>query len=136
MRNLQRKRQHLLSRALRREPTDAEQKLWYALRGRNLLDYKFRRQHSIGAYVVDFYCAPKRLVIELDGGQHADKMKYDAKRTNFLKTKGCRVLRFWNNDVLQNLPGVVESIMAQVNKPLTPVLSPSKGKRENAGASV
>ncbi len=98
---------------LRTNSTDAEKRLWQALRNRQLAGYKFRRQFSIPPYIADFVCLEQRLVIELDGGQHADAITYDATRTVFLEQQGFRVLRFWNNDVLGNAEGVLEEILLQ-----------------------
>ena len=96
------------SRSLRRGQTDAEALLWKNLRSRQLNDAKFRRQVQIGRYVCDFVCHEARLIVELDGGQHtADK---DAARTQWLEAHGYRVLRFWNNEVLENFDGVRERI--------------------------
>lgn len=89
--------------------TDAERRLWTALRDRQLDRVKFRRQHPLGPYVLDFFSEELKLVVELDGGQHADS-KVDAARTAWLTSRGCKVLRFWNNDVLRNLPGVLDTI--------------------------
>ena len=100
-------RNHFLtsrSRGLRKNATDAEAKLWGVLRGRQLNGFKFRRQVEIDGYVVDFLCADKRLIVEVDGGQHTPEG--DARRTAFLESQGFRVIRFWNNDVLENLDGV------------------------------
>src|SRR5262249_48306064 len=88
------------SRALRGEPTDAEALLWRRLRGRQLNGAKFRRQHPIGPYFADLCCVEARLVIELDGGQHAEQTAEDAGRTAYLGAQGFRVVRFWNDDVL------------------------------------
>jgi very-short-patch-repair endonuclease len=98
------------SRALRRDPTDAERKLWSALRRKSLAGARFRRQHPIGDFFADFCCIEHKLVIEVDGGQHADTQTYDERRTSFLAAQGFRVLRFWNSDVLTNLDGVIEAI--------------------------
>jgi len=99
------------SRQLRHNQTEAEARLWRALRSHQLEDIHFRRQHAIGPYIVDF-CAPRqKLVIELDGGQHLDQQEYDLERTAFLKSKGYRVLRFWNDEVLKNLDGVAQAIL-------------------------
>jgi very-short-patch-repair endonuclease len=95
---------------LRRNMTDAERKLWAALRDRQLDDIKFRRQHPLGPYVLDFFSEAHKLVIEIDGGQHAADAVRDAERTAWLKARGCRILRFWNNEVLSNLPGVLTEI--------------------------
>jgi adenine-specific DNA-methyltransferase len=99
-----------LARALRRKMTDAERHLWKHLRLRNIEGFKFRRQHEIAPYMVDFICLEESLVIEIDGGQHADSVEYDTARTEFLAKSEYRVLRFWNNDVLQQVDGVVQVI--------------------------
>jgi very-short-patch-repair endonuclease len=98
------------ARQLRRSMTDAERKLWKALRDRQLDGIKFRRQHPLGPYVLDFFSEAHQLVVEVDGGQHADESNRDAARTAWLNAHGCRVLRFWNNEVLSNLPGVLAEI--------------------------
>jgi len=101
-----------LSRNLRKNQTEAENLLWRHLRGKQLEGLRFRRQHPIGRYIADFVCLDKRLVLELDGGQHGmdqEKIKDDV-REQWLKKEGYRVLRFWNNDVLANLEGVMETI--------------------------
>ncbi len=96
------------ARQLRREMTDAERKLWEALRDRRLLGWKFRRQVEIKPYYVDFLCIAARLIIEVDGGQHSEVR--DAVRTAFLTEKGLRIIRYWNNEVLGNLDGVLVNI--------------------------
>ena len=100
---------------LRTNSTDAEKRLWQALRNRQLQGYKFRRQHSIPPYVVDFVCLERRLIVELDGGQHAEAEVYDARRTVFFEELGYKVLRFWNNELLENTQGVLESILEQLS---------------------
>lgn len=105
------------AQSLRSNLTDAEQKIWHQLRGKQIHQYKFRRQHIIGKYIVDFLCADLKLIIEIDGGQHnedADKI-----RTEFLEGEGYKVLRFWNNDVLGNIDGVMEVISIEIQS-LTP----------------
>lgn len=99
---------------LRKNSTDAEHKLWYHLRSHRLNHLKFRRQISIGKYIVDFICFSKRLVIEIDGGQHNEvqQKNYDIKRTKYLNQQGFHVLRFWNNEVLQNVDGVLTKILS------------------------
>lgn len=105
------------ARQLRRDATDAEKALWRALRESNL-PFRFRRQHPIGPYIADFACPPRKLVIELDGGQHSETVEADARRTEELKKHGYRhVLRFWNNDVLRNLEGVMETIRTALEEP-------------------
>ncbi|MET0094265.1 MAG: endonuclease domain-containing protein [Sedimenticola sp.] len=104
------------ARELRCNQTDAEQLLWKSLKGRQLNGYKFRRQYPIHPYIVDFVCLSEKLIIELDGGQHAEQVDYDEKRTAFLESKGYRVARFWNNEVLSQLPAVVEMIVRHLVK--------------------
>lgn len=89
---------HAFARKLLREHTDVERKLWYAFRNRRFHAYKFRRQQPIGPYVVDFVCFDQRLIVELDGSQHAEpeQLAHDKVRTGFLENEGFRVLRFWN----------------------------------------
>ncbi len=99
-----------LVRAMRRRMTEAERNLWEHLRLRKISGFKFRRQYEVAPYIVDFICVEESLVIEIDGAQHADAVEYDAARTEFLKLAGYRVLRFWNNEVLQNADGVVQVI--------------------------
>lgn len=94
---------------LRREKTDAEQRFWLAVRDRRLGGFKFRQQHSFYPYVADFCCVQARLVVEIDGGQHTPAN--DARRTAFINESGYRVLRFWNNDVIENLDGVLQTVL-------------------------
>ena len=100
------------ARELRKGATHAEHLLWDLLRDRQLLNFKFRRQHPLGHYILDFYCHEAKLAIELDGGQHAEdsQLKYDEKRSAWLKQQGISVLRFWNNDALTNVEGVLQRI--------------------------
>ena len=98
------------ARQLRGKPTDAERRLWTRLRCRQIDGHRFRRKAPIGPYVADFICLSARLVVEVDGGQHALETDRDAARTRWLEGEGFRVIRFWNNDVLGNTDGVVESI--------------------------
>jgi very-short-patch-repair endonuclease len=99
---------------LRHNQTEAESKLWQALRAHQFSDIHFRRQHAIGPYIVDFVAPRQKIIIELDGGQHLDQQEYDAERTTYLETKGYRVLRFWNNDVMNDLDGVIRVIMERI----------------------
>ena len=103
------KRRVSLERKLRSQSTDAEMKLWFRLRDRRLGGFKFVRQEAIEPYVVDFVCRERRLIIEVDGGQHADNQQ-DRERDRVLAAAGYRVLRFWNNDVLTNREGVLQVI--------------------------
>jgi very-short-patch-repair endonuclease len=101
---------------LRHNLTPAEEKLWAHLRTHRMADAHFRRQHAIGNYIVDF-CAPRRkLIVELDGSQHLEQEEYDAERTEFLKSKGYKVLRFWNNDVMNNIDSVLNVIWDTLNE--------------------
>ncbi len=123
------------ARKLRKEPTDAENKLWLYLRG-DQLGVRFRRQLAIGPYIADFACPEKKLVVELDGGQHSEQIQYDDERTLFIKSKGYDVLRFWNNEVLRNTEGVMETIMRHMSilpepSPLIP-LPEGRGKEGEA----
>ena len=108
---------------LRRDQTDAESKLWSRLRGRQLSMAKFRCQHVIGKYIADFYCPERKLVVEIDGGQHAEQAEADQRRTKFLLQRGYRVLRFWDNDVLVNTDAVMERIAEALSDPHPPTLS-------------
>jgi very-short-patch-repair endonuclease len=100
------------ARKLRRAAADAENKLWARLRNRQLEGAKFRRQHSIGPYIADFFCLEARLVIELDGGQHDEQTRREAdeRRTRYLQAQGYTVLRFWNSEVSEDMDGVLEAI--------------------------
>ena len=102
-----------IARKLRSDMTDAERRLWTHLRASQLEGVKFTRQFPIGDYVVDFACRSARLAIELDGGQHADNPADDA-RTRVIEAHGYRVIRFWNNDVLQNTDGVLTMILEEL----------------------
>ncbi len=122
-----------ISQELRNNLTEAEKFLWYELRLKNL-GVKFRRQAVIGTYVVDFVCFEKQLVIEVDGGQHADN-ENDTIRDAWLKSQGFEVLRFWNNEVLENRDAVVQRIAEYVNTPSLTL--PTRGRElsaEDAGS--
>jgi very-short-patch-repair endonuclease len=114
------------ARALRSRLTEAEQALWQRLRRQQLQGERFRRQVPLGPYVADFVCFEQRLVIELDGGQHADSTK-DSVRDAWLLSQGFRVLRFWNNDVLRNMEGVLQVTLHALQTP-PPQPSPVKGE--------
>lgn len=103
----------LRARELRQTMTDAERRLWYVLRDRRLRGYKFRRQRPIGPYIVDVACLERRVVVEADGGQHADSEK-DVRRSAWLRRHGWHVVRFWNNDILTNAEGVADEIVAML----------------------
>jgi very-short-patch-repair endonuclease len=104
----------LQAKELRREPTPPEEKLWAQLRGNRLNGVSFRRQHAIGPYITDFCSPKKKLVIELDGSQHLQQQEYDKERTGYLESQGFRVLRFWNDDVLNNMSTVLMVILEAV----------------------
>jgi very-short-patch-repair endonuclease len=125
------------ARRLRRDSTQAEQKLWRYFRARSLGGFKFVRQRPIGPYIVDFVCREKRLVIEVDGGQHAENER-DAVRDQFLADHRYRVLRFWNNEVLENIEGVWETIFAAASAaaPPHPDPLPARGEREEPGRAA
>ena len=94
------------AKQLRKNLTDAESVLWYHLRNRRFKRFKFRRQMPMAKYIVDFVCVEKRLIIEVDGGQHAEQTEYDLERTHCLNKMGYEVIRFWNNEIFTNLAGV------------------------------
>jgi very-short-patch-repair endonuclease len=123
------------ARSLRRDSTDAERLIWNAVRAHRMNGVGFRRQKPIGPYVVDFVCQGAMLVIEIDGGQHfaAQQQEHDARRDAFLASKGFRVLRFNNFDVMTNRNGVLETIAAAIERSPSPTL-PRKRGREQAGA--
>ena len=100
------------ARQLRQGQTDAEALIWHLLRGHRFCGFKFRRQYPLAGYILDFYCHTTRLAIELDGGGHNDEehRRYDKERTKVLESAGIRVVRFWNNDVLNDLESVLEEI--------------------------
>jgi very-short-patch-repair endonuclease len=104
------------ARRLRREQTDAERLLWGHLRDRRLNGFKFRRQVPAAPFIVDFVCIERGLVVELDGSQHGEDraLAYDARRTAVLNARGMRVLRFWNEDVLKDLTGVLNAILFEL----------------------
>jgi very-short-patch-repair endonuclease len=111
--------------------TDAESKLWYSLRAHRLDGLSFRRQTPIGRYIVDFVCLDRWLIVELDGGQHAES-KTDAERDRWLESLGYRVLRFWNSDVLKNRTTVLEAILDAARKHTPLPNPPPQGGREQA----
>jgi len=106
--------------------TDVERRIWQAVRARQLLGFKFRRQATIGPFVVDFICVETGLVVELDGGQHDETR--DAARTAFLDTEGYRVMRFWNHEVIGNFDGVIAAIGAPLVETRQTLTQPSPAK--------
>jgi very-short-patch-repair endonuclease len=126
------------ARKLRSQMTDAERKLWFALKGRRFQSFKFRRQVPIGPYVADFVSFASRLVVEVDGGQHAESER-DMKRDRWFAENDFRVVRFWNNEVLANLQGVLTALAAEFAKTPHPAsrsrstpLSPARGEGKKA----
>jgi len=113
-------------REMRHNMTDVEMLLWRSLRNKQFFGVRFRRQHPVGPYILDFYCHEARLAIELDGGEHAapEQVLYDKERTRYLAEQEIHVLRFWNNEVIANKEGILERIRLS----LTPTLS--RGERE------
>ncbi len=99
------------ARTLRSNMTDVERLLWQSLRGKQINGHRFRRQHPIGKYIADFACVEQQLVVELDGGQHQEQLERDQQRSEFLRVQGWRVLRFWNNQVLEQTSSVLDVIM-------------------------
>ena len=121
-----------MAKILREQSTTAERLLWQQLRSKQLEGYKFRRQEPIGRYIVDFVNYEKRIVIELDGGQHAIDKENDQIRDNWLKAEGFKVLRFWNNEVFENLEGVLEVMRKEL---LSPSPNPSHQGRGDIDSS-
>ncbi len=120
----------LRARQLRRDSTDAEKMMWRSIRC-SLPHLKWRRQMPIGPYFADFACFTEKLIIEPDGGQHAEALEYDATRTRHLEAQGYRVIRFWNNDVLGNIAGVIEAVAAALtSSPSQPSAGPLPLPRE------
>jgi len=129
------------ARRLRRDQTETERRLWARLRARQLCGAKFRRQHPIGRFIADFCCLEHGLVVELDGGQHAIQVEADQRRSAFLRRRGFRVLRFWDNQVLEDIDAVLEQIVEALRDPHpyplpgrervnnTPALNPEKKQR-------
>ena len=114
-----------LAKKLRRNQTDVEKILWYRLRGRQIGGYKFRRQHQIENFIADFACPERMLIVEIDGGQHNDQAQRDSTRTATLASMGYRVLRFWNNEVAEDIEAVLEVIRLALEHP-SPLPSPRR----------
>src|ERR1700733_11043698 len=104
------------ARAMRGAPTDRELRLWRLLRDRRLSGFKFRRQVPVGPYIIDFLCVGAKLIVEVDGSQHAESVR-DNVRDAYLANQGWKVLRFWNNEMLQKREGVLETILAHASRP-------------------
>ncbi len=121
----------LLERAksLRTGQTDAEVRLWFHLRAHRFMGMKFKRQKPVGSYIVDFICFNPKLIVEIDGGQHAEQVEYDRRRDDFLHSEGFTVLRFWNNQILGEIDAVLESIREAITA-LSPNPSPASGRGE------
>ena len=118
-------RVHQRARILRKNMTDAERAIWQSVRNRQLGGFKFRRQKPIGPFIVDFVCVEKKIIIEVDGGQHALNTEHDDKRSEFLRNKGYKILRFWNSDVLNEKNAVLEEILINLKETPSPrTLSP------------
>lgn len=105
------------ARELRNNPADAERFLWSHLRLRQLGGHKFRRQHPLGPYIVDFVCLEQRLIVEVDGGQHVEQIEYDSKRDSWLRAEGFTVLRFWDHDVLTEVENVKQVVWQALSAP-------------------
>ncbi|CAD6062730.1 DUF559 domain-containing protein [Escherichia coli] len=117
------------ARDLRRNLTPQERKFWRYLRSRRFADFKFRRQHPVGNYILDFACCSARLAVELDGGQHDSAIAYDTRRTRWLESQGWTVLRFWNNEIDHNEEAVLGEILQELNRRSpSPQPSPQRGE--------
>jgi very-short-patch-repair endonuclease len=108
------------AKALRSSQTHAEQRLWYFRRAKRFMGLKFKRQKPIGRYIVDFVCLECGVVVEVDGGQHNDHIAYDQRRDHWLESQGLLVLRFWNNDVLENTEAVLDRLVEAVQGRMNP----------------
>jgi very-short-patch-repair endonuclease len=123
-----------VARRLRRNQTDAERVLWFRFRDRRLAGLKFKRQVPIDRFIVDFFCADAKLIVELDGGQHDQLKERDDNRTRVLEAMGYLVLRYWNHDVMPNTEGVLQDILTTINRQPSAPPHPtplSKGEREH-----
>ena len=121
-----------LAKKLRKNLTDAERRLWQQLKRRKIAAVKFRRQQPLGPFVVDFVCFERRVIVEVDGGQHAERVANDEQRTRWLEAQGYRVLRFWNNDVIANTAAVAQAILDAVDNKSDPPprSSPARGEED------
>jgi very-short-patch-repair endonuclease len=116
------------AKTLRTHQTDAEQRLWHHLRAHRFMNLKFKRQKPVGHYIVDFVCLERRLIIEIDGGQHTEQAQYDQQRDAWLRNQGYTILRFWNNEVMQQLESVLEQIRITLSLSPTPLPQACEGK--------
>jgi very-short-patch-repair endonuclease len=121
------------ARELRLNPTDAERRLWRALSRRQVAGVRFNRQVPVGPYIADFAARSEKLIVEVDGGQHDERAAYDEARTRYLEAQGWRVIRFWNNDVLRNLEGVVHTIERTLAEKPSPQSPPACGRGSALG---
>lgn len=118
---------------MRSASTDAEHRLWKHMRDRRANGYKFRRQQPVGRYIVDFICFEARLIVEADGGQHQEQGAYDSARTRYLESRGYRVLRFWNSDILARTESVLSAIHLALTTPHPdPLPQGERGKDSDA----
>jgi very-short-patch-repair endonuclease len=117
------------AKSLRSNQTEAEARLWYHLRAHRFMGLKFKRQKPVGRYIADFVCWERRLIIELDGGQHAEQVTYDGQRDAWLRSQGYTVLRFWNHEVMQEMDGVLERMRCAVADELSPTRGGGQGVR-------
>jgi adenine-specific DNA-methyltransferase len=117
---------------MRHVPTEAEKKFWWMVRDRRLGGHKFKRQHPIGSYIADFACLEAKLIVELDGGQHAKRQEHDTKRDAVFASQGFRVVRFWNGEFLKNQEAAADQLLQQLGgeKTPSPRPSPPEGERE------
>jgi len=118
------------ARSMRHEPTEAEHRLWQLLRAHRFAGYKFRRQVPLDFFIADFVCFDQRVIIELDGGQHAESRR-DERRDRYLADQGFRTVRIWNNDLFTNEEGVAELILSALRSPPLPNPSPARGEGLN-----
>ncbi|MFO7543619.1 MAG: endonuclease domain-containing protein [Thiobacillus sp.] len=134
-------KQHDFARHLRSQQTDAENLLWSRLRAHRLCGLKFRRQQPVGVYVVDFLCPEKKLIVELDGGQHQERVEHDVARDAWLGSEGYIVLRYWNNKLMSNLEGVLEDMCRRAGvlgdaSPSPQPLSPQGREAKTSPATI
>jgi very-short-patch-repair endonuclease len=120
---------------MRSEPTEVEHRVWQILRAKRFAGYKFRRQVPLDFYIADFVCFQERLIIELDGGQHAEAAR-DERRDAYLISQGFRVLRIWNTDLFKNEEGVAQLILSALRSPPLPNPSPARGEGLNGASNA